>query len=183
LEAWIAKSAQTAPCGFFLCVTFVRPYGRQWQGAFGLPVFLFAPVFQPCHLPPSRLEARTGLNAIKELVMTSIDTSTQFPNQTIKADHQPFSWLTEELRIDASMQFLAHTLDMTQGIQTCLSLIHASNQAREERDPACPPTLSISDTERLTRLAMAVAGSLSEQAERHIDALNRRYSAKSISTS
>ena len=115
--------------------------------------------------------------------MTSIDTSTQFPNQTIKADHQPFSWLTEELRIDASMQFLAHTLDMTQGIQTCLSLIHASNQAREERDPACPPTLSISDTERLTRLAMAVAGSLSEQAERHIDALNRRYSAKSISTS
>ena len=106
--------------------------------------------------------------------MTSIDTSTQFPHQPIKADHQPFSWLAEELRIDASMQFLAHTLDMAQGIQTCLSLVHASNQAREERDPACPPTLNISDTERLTRLAMAIAGSLSEQAARRIDLFNER---------
>jgi hypothetical protein len=107
--------------------------------------------------------------------MTSVHSSTQFPHQAIKADHQPFSWLIEELRIDASMQFLAHTLDMTQGIQTCLGLIHASNQAREEGDPACPPTLNVSDTECLTRLAMAVAGSLSEQAERRIDVFNQRY--------
>jgi hypothetical protein len=110
-----------------------------------------------------------------ELVMTSINSSTQFPHQSIKADHQPLSWLIEELRFDANMQFLAHTLDMTQGIQTCLGLIHASNQAREEGDPACPPTLNVSDTECLTRLAMAVAGSLSEQAERRIDVFNQRY--------
>ncbi|HWW04841.1 hypothetical protein [Collimonas sp.] len=109
--------------------------------------------------------------------MTSINSSAQFPHQAIRADHQPFSWLAEELRIDASMQFLAHTLDMTQGIQTCLGLIHASNQAREESDPACPPTLNVSDTECLTRLAMAVAGSLSEQAERRIAWFNQRYAA------
>ena len=99
------------------------------------------------------------------------------PPQAIKADRQPFSWLAEELRIDASMQILAHTLDMTQGIQTCLGLIHASNQAREEGDPACPPALNVSDTERLTRLAMAAAGSLSEQAERRIELFNQRFAA------
>jgi len=56
-------------------------------------------------------------------------------------------------------------------------LIHASNQAREEGDPACPPALNVSDTERLTRLAMAAAGSLSEQAERRIELFNQRFAA------
>jgi hypothetical protein len=105
--------------------------------------------------------------------MTSTTTFT--PSHPIPAEHQPFSWLIEELRVDAAMQFLAQTLDMTQGIQTCLGLIHVSNQAREEGDAASPPILNVTDTERLTRLAMAAAGMLSEQAERRIDVLNQRY--------
>jgi len=103
------------------------------------------------------------------------DTYTFTPSRPIPASHQPFSWLEEELRIDAAMQFLAHTLDATQGIQTCLGLIHASNLAREEGDAACPPTLNVADTECLTRLAMAAAGMLAEQAERRIEVLNQRY--------
>jgi hypothetical protein len=107
--------------------------------------------------------------------MHSNSTPTQSHHTPIAADHQPFSWLAEELRIDASMQFLAHTLDITQGIKTCLELVHASNQAREEGDPAYPPTLNVPDTERLTRMAMAAASTLSEQAERRIAVLNSRY--------
>ena len=110
--------------------------------------------------------------------MASLDTSAQFPHPSIKAGHQPFSWLTEELRVDAAMQFLAHTLDMAQGMQTCLGLIHASNQAREEGDPARPPTLNATDTECLTRLAMAAAGMLAEQAGRRIDVLNQRHTER-----
>ncbi|MDB5766436.1 MAG: hypothetical protein JWQ61_1250 [Collimonas fungivorans] len=91
------------------------------------------------------------------------------------ANHQPFSWLAEELRIDATMQFLAQTLDITQGVETCLGLVHASNLAREEKDPACPPALNVPDTERLTRLAMAAAALLAQQTEQRIDVLNRRY--------
>ncbi|HWW08388.1 hypothetical protein [Collimonas sp.] len=106
--------------------------------------------------------------------MTSTSTPPLFSPSAIKADHQPFSWLAEELRIDSSMQFLAHTLDITQGIKTCLELVHASNQAREEGDPAYPPTLNVPDTERLTRMAMAAASTLSEQAERRIAVLNSR---------
>ncbi|HWX01530.1 hypothetical protein [Collimonas sp.] len=110
--------------------------------------------------------------------MVSLDTSAEFPRSPIKAGHQPFSWLAEELRIDAAMQFLAHTLDMAQGMQTCLGLIHASNQAREEGDPACPPTLNVADTECLTRLAMSAAGMLAEQAERRIEVLNQRQAER-----
>lgn len=109
--------------------------------------------------------------------MTSIDTSAQFSRSPAKAAHQPFSWLAEELRIDAGMQFLTQTLDMAQGLQTCLALVHASHQAREEADPACPPALNVSDTECLTRLAMAAAGMLAQQAERRIDVLNQRHAS------
>jgi hypothetical protein len=110
-----------------------------------------------------------------ERAMANTDTSAQFPHPSIKAAHQPFSWLAEELRIDAAMQFLAQTLDLAQGLHTCLGLVHASNQAREEGDPACPPTLNVPDTECLTRMAIAAAGMLAAQAERRITVFNRRH--------
>ncbi|AMP16681.1 hypothetical protein [Collimonas pratensis] len=101
--------------------------------------------------------------------MTSIPSPT---HSLTEAAHQSFSWLTEDLRMHAPAQFMAITLDISLGIQTCLSLIHASDLAREQRDDAFPPPLNVADTESLTRMAMAAARMLSERAQCHIDVLN-----------
>jgi hypothetical protein len=121
-------------------------------------------------MSPSRFAAESDLTACMEIVMTY--TSIEFPRTPVKADHQPFSWLAEELRMDTSAQFMALTLDLSQGIKTCLSLIHASHLAREHGDEESPPMLNVSDTECLTRMAMAAAGVLSERAESYIDVFN-----------
>ena len=99
-------------------------------------------------------------------------TSIESPYTRVIADHKPFSWLAEELHMNRSAQFMVLTLDLSQGIKTCLSLIHASNLAREHGDEESPPTLNVSDTECLTRMAMAAAGVLSERAESYIDVFN-----------
>ncbi|WP_211453782.1 hypothetical protein [Collimonas antrihumi] len=104
--------------------------------------------------------------------MTCINTSHQFSQTAARSEHQSFSLLADGLRFDASAQFMALTLDLSQGIKTCLSLIHASHLAREEDDDACPPMLNVGDTECLTRMVIAAAGVLSERAGSHIDILN-----------
>lgn len=101
--------------------------------------------------------------------MTSIPSPT---HSLTEAAHQSFSWLTEDMRMNAPAQFMAITLDISLGIQTCLSLIHASDLAREQRDDAFPPPLNVADTKSLTRMAMAAARMLSERAQCHIDVLN-----------
>ncbi|SFI17022.1 hypothetical protein SAMN04515618_11270 [Collimonas sp. OK307] len=107
--------------------------------------------------------------------MTRINTSPQLSQTAARSEHQSFSLLADELRFDASAQFMALTLDLSQGIKTCLSLIHASHLAREEDDDAYPPMLNVADTEGLTRMAMAAAGVLSERAGSHIDILNASH--------
>ena len=74
--------------------------------------------------------------------------------------------------MNALAQFMVITLDISLGIHTCLSLTHASDLAREQRDDASPPLLNVADTESLTRMAMAAARMLSERAQSHIDVLN-----------
>ena len=155
---------------FFFVRTTSFSMGGSSGEAFGLAGFLYAPVFQRCYLSPSRLEAGYDLIAYMEIAM--IDTS-QSPRTSIKADHKPFSWLADERRMDTSAQFMALTLDLSQGIQTCLSLVHASNLARELDDEESPPVLDVPDTERLTRMTIAVVGMLSERAERYIDVFNK----------
>ena len=104
--------------------------------------------------------------------MANINTPTQSLRTPTKADHKPFSWLAAELHMNTSAQFMATTLDISRGIQTCLSLVCASDLAREQRDDSCPPPLNVADTENLARMAMAAAGMLSERAEGYIDVLN-----------
>lgn len=106
--------------------------------------------------------------------MTSIPSLTQSPS---KAKHQSYSWLVEDLHMNGSAQFMAITLDISLGIQTCLSLIHASDLAREQRDDAASPPLNVADTESLTRMAMAAARMLSERAQGHIDVLNDMHAS------
>ena len=108
--------------------------------------------------------------------MTSISSPSIQP--PLKAKHQSFSWLVEDLHMNTPAQFMAITLDISRGIQTCLSLIYASDLAREQRDDASPPLLNVADTESLTRMAMAAARMLSERAQGHIDVLNDMHASK-----
>jgi hypothetical protein len=108
--------------------------------------------------------------------MTSISSPSIQPPS--KAKHQSFSWLVEDLHMNTPAQFMAITLDISRGIQTCLSLIYASDLAREQRDDAFPPPLNVADTESLTRMAMAAARMLSERAQGHIDVLNDMHASK-----
>ena len=75
--------------------------------------------------------------------------------------HQPFSWLSDSDKGDASANRNADTMDAFRGIATCLQLIEMSNLDREMADPGdsetVVPTLSIQDTGRLMRLAILVA--------------------------
>lgn len=65
--------------------------------------------------------------------------------------HQPFSWLPREYKTDESAQFYALTMDVCQGIQTCIDLAHFSTM---DRDSDTTPMLNIVDTDRLFRLAL-----------------------------
>ncbi|MGZ9712495.1 hypothetical protein ACXX82_17000 [Glaciimonas sp. GNP009] len=87
----------------------------------------------------------------------------------IESFHKSFSWLTPTLKGDREAEFYALTLDICQGIKTCINLAHLSNT---DRDDNTMPTLDILDTETLLRLALSSSHLLSELAARRIDALN-----------
>lgn len=91
--------------------------------------------------------------------------------------HTPFSWLHKHVRNDFQGQFLAQTMDVCRGIETCLNLVmeaqlHAANNAGAEPDPDDRPLLSIGDTERLLRLALVSSKMLADEADSRIDRLN-----------
>lgn len=111
--------------------------------------------------------------------MPSTTTSTQSPVSIAPAQparsaaHKPFSWLEDHLEHDRGARFAAMTMDVCQGIATCLELIHSSNV---DRNRGGLPTLNPADTDRLTRLAMASANLLSRAAEDQIELLNQSES-------
>lgn len=109
--------------------------------------------------------------------MTCISTPPLFSPAAAQAQHHQASWLADELRFDGPAQFMALALDLSRGIKTCLSLVHASHLAREEGDEAAPPMLDVADTECLTRMAMAAAALLAERAESQIALLNDLHGA------
>lgn len=94
-----------------------------------------------------------------------MDEFTQAP----RAINQPFSWLAPHPEHDASAEFVALTMDVCNGLSTCLELVQASNIDRIDH---ARPLLSPSDTDRLMRLATAAAGLLSGAAESHIEWVN-----------
>ena len=89
---------------------------------------------------------------------------------TPDAFHQPFSWLPLEYRTDGPAQFYALTMDVCQGIQTCIDLAHFSTM---DRDNDTIPMLNIVDTDRLFRLALTSSHMLAELAAGRIDRLDR----------
>lgn len=89
------------------------------------------------------------------------------------AVHQPFSLLPLKYRTDGPAQFYALTMDVCQGIQTCIDLTHFSTMDRDGDASDTMPMLNIVDTDRLFRLALTSSQMLAELAAARIDRLNR----------
>lgn len=101
------------------------------------------------------------------------------PPQGPGALHVPFAWLDGKLERDPQAQFAALTMDVCNGMQTCLELVHSDLLTRNRNQMADPgqedtPLLDRAAGERLLLLATAAARMLSERAEEHIDAMHDR---------
>lgn len=82
--------------------------------------------------------------------------------------HQPFSWVGH-IPDSRGANFAALTLDVCQGVQTCLELIHSSDLAvAAGGGDESPPVLGFADRERLLLLSTATMRMLGLQAEGHI---------------
>ena len=96
------------------------------------------------------------------------------------AIHQPFTWLHPQIKHDQHAQFIALTMDVCNGIQTCLGLVQATEISR---DSGTPPLLKIGDTSALLRLAIVSAQMLGEKANDRIEQTEDRAVARAIKES
>lgn len=94
---------------------------------------------------------------------------TTTPLPTPAALHKPFSWLLPHAEYDEHAAFYARTMDVCQGIQTCIEAAHMSCM---DRDNGTTPALDIIDTERLLRLALVSSQMLGEIAAVRIERFN-----------
>jgi hypothetical protein len=95
--------------------------------------------------------------------------------------HQPFSWLADDARRYPLAEFVALTLDVSNGIESCLELVESSFLDQIDLDPEGTelPTISPYDAGKLLRLAIAAARLLRDHAERKIDWINKCRPQKS----
>jgi hypothetical protein len=93
----------------------------------------------------------------------------------VKPIHQPFSWAMGEFDDGRDAFFAALTLDVCNGIQTCLELVHATDLASGP-SAACeePPILGVMDRDRLLRLATVSARMLSDRAWKEVTRKNNQ---------
>jgi hypothetical protein len=91
----------------------------------------------------------------------------------VKPLHQAFSWIADGAPDVHGAEFVALTLDVCHGVQTCLQLIHSTdlrtNSGVGDEDP--PPIGSV-EKERLLLLATAAMRMLGNQAEERVEAIN-----------
>ena len=109
-------------------------------------------------------------------------TDTNPPDQTPQLDHnsaihRPFSWLRDDVKDYPMADFIALTMDICGGIQTCLEIIHASDLARSSNADLDPedtevPTVNAYDATKLLRQSIASAALLQEIAAKKIDWIN-----------
>ncbi|QRX84381.1 hypothetical protein [Glaciimonas sp. PAMC28666] len=99
---------------------------------------------------------------------TSSFSTASTPIPTPEATHQAFSWLPSHHQHDQSAQFYAMTIDICQGVKTCIDLVQVSNA---DRGTDTLPMLDVNATERLLRLALMSSQMLAEVAEGRIDGL------------
>lgn len=92
-----------------------------------------------------------------------------------KPMYEAFSWLDKDVANVHSAEFVALTMDVCHGVQTCLQLIHSTdlctNSGAGEEDP---PILGGVDKERLLMLATAAMRMLGDQAEERVESINKQ---------
>lgn len=86
--------------------------------------------------------------------------------------HEPFSWVDGPDK-DGAATFAALTMDVCQGVHTCLQLIHSTdlctNSGAGDEDP---PVLGSVDKERLLLLATAAMRMLGDRADDRVESFN-----------
>jgi hypothetical protein len=87
--------------------------------------------------------------------------------------HRAFSWLEGAAADSHDAQFAALALDVCNGLQTCLGLVHAADQAlAPDADAEALPILGTVDKERLLLLAGAAMRMLGDRAAGRVEKLN-----------
>lgn len=122
-------------------------------------------------MPSTTTPTSSHTESIERLVGKHID------HAAPPAVHRSFSWLFDEDNHDQAAQFMALTMDVCNGIQTCLELVHSGDLTRRINEDAdsgeeVADTLSRLDRERLLLLATASARMLAGDAECRIAKLN-----------
>jgi hypothetical protein len=97
---------------------------------------------------------------------------------TDSAAYTPSTPLAPAQRNDYMAEFAALTLDVCQGLQTCLGIVHKASVDHWDNDDMEPghetqPLLSQFDAEQLSRFAIASVGMLARTAQDRIDWLNK----------
>ena len=108
------------------------------------------------------------------------DTNT--PEQTPKPNrarpfHQPFSWIDDAARTYPAAEFFALTVDVCNGIYTCLEIIEASDpECRCDADPDADetelPVVSPYHAGILRRFSIAAIRLLREHADQQVTWIN-----------
>jgi hypothetical protein len=93
----------------------------------------------------------------------------------LRAIYQPFTFLHDGIRHNAEAMFAEKTMDIYQGINTCMGLIHSSEL---ERSNGTAPILDAIATDRLLRFVMTSADMLTGDAEAIIDHMNKANKAR-----
>lgn len=102
--------------------------------------------------------------------------STKFDSSA--CSHKPFSWIYEDAKDFPMANFVSLTMDVCNGIKTCLELVNTNSLERDYNHDADPgtealPPLSPAEESNLLRLSMAVSTLLQHEAERTIAWINK----------
>lgn len=98
------------------------------------------------------------------------------PAHTPNGQHKPFSWISDEAKGFPLADFAALSIDVCNGIHTCLELVNAADLERDAQadgDEDAIPAINVADTSYLLRMASAASQLLAMEAERRIEWVNK----------
>ena len=95
--------------------------------------------------------------------------------EKVEPIHQPPSWVEAFAKDDDNAHFAALTLDVCNGVKTCMQLIHSTDLAvNSGAGGEDPPILGVLDKEHLVLLASAAVRMLGDRAFAQVGKLNDR---------
>ena len=102
-----------------------------------------------------------------------MSTSTPTPKRK-QAAHQPFSWLSDDAKGHPVAEFVAFTVDVSNGLESCLEIVESSHLDRVDLDPEGTelPAIDAYDAGKMLRLAIVTARQLRQHAHELLDWIN-----------